>query len=56
MSIAVGEKREIYKGDTDERFCIDVTAENVDMINQYDKNLSEEELLKTIELYILSIS
>ena len=36
MSISVGEKREIYKGFTGERFCIDITAENVERSNQYD--------------------
>lgn len=36
MSIAVGEKRQIYKPSTDERFCIDITAENIDSIQRYD--------------------
>jgi hypothetical protein len=37
MSIAVGEKREIYKTSTNDIFCIDITAENVERSNQYDR-------------------
>lgn len=37
MSIAVGEKREIYKTSTDDIFCIDITAENIDSIQRYDR-------------------
>ena len=36
-AIAVGEKRQIYKPSTNELFCIDITAENIDSIQRYDK-------------------
>ena len=35
MLIAVGEKRQIYNPKTNERFCVGITAENVDRINEY---------------------
>ena len=35
-TIRVGEKRQIYNPNKNERFCVVITAENVVRINQYD--------------------
>ena len=36
MPIVVGEKLQIYNPNTNERFCVDITAENIDRIRRYD--------------------
>lgn len=36
MPISVGDKLQIYNPSTNQAFCIDITAENVERSNQYD--------------------
>ena len=36
MSIAVGEKRQIYKPNTNERFCVEITEDNINSIQRYE--------------------
>lgn len=42
MPITVGEKRQIFQPSTGKIFCIDITAENVERINQYDSQVKTD--------------